>query len=328
MPGVPETMAYSGQRGVPWHGLGVSMPGLADDEQILREAGIDWQVELRPVHTTSADGRRVDVAGAKVVLRTSDNAALGVVGPSYAPIQNNELITFGALFADTTGAKWDTAGSLRGGRVVWAMFRLDATDLVLPGGDHLTSWLLLSNTHDGTASMTVSVVKVRVVCCNTHTLALRTAQSTYRIRHRGNTSGKVAAARSALKVSWQYDRALQDEVDRLLSIDVPDGRFRQIIERRLLPAPTTQQQAGPVRPRLAAARASLLTHAATTPTVDDACRQTAWGRLQATTEWVQHVRPQMGSRQVSAEQRFLSVLSGPASQLERTAHAALLTAAR
>jgi hypothetical protein len=50
--------------------------------------------------------------------------ALGVVGSGYLPLQNEEHAEFLNLLADQSGAIFDTAGSLRGGRQVFVTMRL------------------------------------------------------------------------------------------------------------------------------------------------------------------------------------------------------------
>lgn len=330
MPAAVETMAYSYRdvSDLPWHKLGEPVDGYATDEQMLTASGTDWDVQLRPVYTVDGTGNFIEIPRRKATVRVTDDTAYEVVSNDYTVFQNRELFEFGTVFSDTTGAKWETAGSLRGGRVVWAMFRLSETDLLLPGGDSIESRVLLTNTHDATAPMTISVVKVRVVCMNTLRMALNTAQSTYKIHHLGDMRGKIAEAREALGVSLAYDAAFQTEVEKLLDKTVSDDQFTRIVEHELLPATAKEKLQGRLRPSLVEARQQIAAWARSTQTVDDSYRGTAWGRLQAVTEWAQWTRPLHKSKDVSeAEQRFASVLSptGPAARIELKAHQALLS---
>ena len=330
MPAAVETMAYvkKSERDVPWHRLGTPVGDLMDDEQVLAAAGLDWEVDLRPVYTLDGEGKLIEVPGRRATVRRTDNKVLGDVGTIFHPLQNREMIEFGSVFAHTTAAKWDTAGSLNGGKNVWAMFRLDATDLVVPGGDEVWSWMLLSNSHDGNSSLTGAVVKVRVVCANTQQLALKTARRTFKIRHTPSMQGKVAQAREALELSTRYDAAFQKEVEKLLAIEVGDEKFDRMVDEVILPASTKARAAGRIRSNQAAKRDALKSWARTTETVDDSYRETGWGRLQAVTEWAQWGKSlTMDKRVERGEQEFRNVMSGPAAEIEATTHKALLALA-
>jgi len=67
-----------------------------------------------------------------------------------------------------------TAGSLRGGQVVWALAKIkESFDLF--GGDQVDAYLLFSNFHKYGHSTDVRFTPIRVVCNNTLTLSLNTA---------------------------------------------------------------------------------------------------------------------------------------------------------
>ena len=55
-----DTMAYYGDP--PWHGLGRSIPERANASQMIRAAGLDWRVEMRPIQnvSTHVGKKRVD----------------------------------------------------------------------------------------------------------------------------------------------------------------------------------------------------------------------------------------------------------------------------
>ena len=71
--------------------------------------------------------RTLPVPGAYATIRTNlftgASEPLGVVGAGYQ-LQNEEHARFLNLLADESGATFDTAGSLRGGRQVFITMRL------------------------------------------------------------------------------------------------------------------------------------------------------------------------------------------------------------
>src|SRR3990167_3227165 len=84
-----ETTFYVGQS--PWHGLGtyVGDAPIASEEAIVK-AGLDWQVDLRPVYAAVGDGQSALCGNNKAVVRATDNSVLGIVGNRYTPLQNKE----------------------------------------------------------------------------------------------------------------------------------------------------------------------------------------------------------------------------------------------
>ena len=80
--------------------------------------------------------------------------------------------------------KMDTAGSLKDGRIVWAL--ADVRDgFTLFGGDEVKGYLLFSNPHLYGKSIDIKFVLTRVVCNNTIAVALNEkGQPSVRVNHR------------------------------------------------------------------------------------------------------------------------------------------------
>lgn len=183
-----ESMMYVGK--TPWHGLGVAIP---DDKRVnIREAivaaNLDWQVELRRIYTENQEGQaKAGVLDHFAVCRTSDNAFFGIVGPDYVPLQNQDALKWFQPFLDAEEATIETAGSLKGGRQVWALAKIRAGNKDVGKEDPVAHYILLSNAHDGSVSVRVGFTPIRVVCNNTLSLAHDSkASQLLRVRH---TSG-------------------------------------------------------------------------------------------------------------------------------------------
>ena len=255
-------------RTVPWAGAGVALPTneFMDDDEVIAKGGLDWTVSLQPVKY--GDDNRI-YPGKFVVSRDTDHRPFGTVGSKFRTFQNRQLVEFGSVFADTTAAKWDTVLTARHGAHVVLAFRLDQTDLVLPNGDEMSSWMLLSNFHGGDGSLSIGIVKIRLWCTNTVNWALKNARSTYKIRHTGDLNAKIAQARQALDVSFRYDEEFQKDVAKLLDKEITDKRFANMVDKVLVPASAREIATNELRPSTVERRQSLLAHAASTPTVDD-----------------------------------------------------------
>ena len=54
-----ETMMYA--REVPWHGFGTKVEGLQTAEEALVAAGLDWEVQQRPLYYRDPTTRKGDL---------------------------------------------------------------------------------------------------------------------------------------------------------------------------------------------------------------------------------------------------------------------------
>ena len=175
-----ETMAYAGE--VPWHGLGVKVEdGLGVDEMI-KEAGLDWKVRKIPA-TAEFDGQRI-YSGHDMLVRESDGQPLDMVKENWVPVQNSEAFEFFREFCDAGDMEMHTAGSLKGGQIIWALAKVKESFDVF-GDDRVDAYMLLSSPHQYGKSMDVRFTPIRVVCNNTLTMSLaQEAKRSVRVGHR------------------------------------------------------------------------------------------------------------------------------------------------
>src|SRR4051812_9399979 len=114
MPANVQTMAYYGD--VPWHGLGTLVPRGVAAEDMIRAAGIDWRVELRPARGAKQINRRGEYSRYEVVRmpRSTEQAEvlLGVVSRRYQPLQNIDAFGFFDPIVADKKAYFETAGAL------------------------------------------------------------------------------------------------------------------------------------------------------------------------------------------------------------------------
>ena len=178
-------MAYVGD--VPWHGLGKQVIGDLTPDQMMKEAGLDWEVGKIPLYA-EIEGKKI-YSGAEALVRSSDNRILDVVSENWNPCQNREAFEFFNDFIGNGDMQMHTAGSLRGGKFVWALAKVNES-FDLFGGDKVDSYLLFSNPHQFGKSITIQFTPIRVVCMNTLSLSLTTkTDRMLRVDHRNEFDG-------------------------------------------------------------------------------------------------------------------------------------------
>lgn len=178
-------MAYAGD--LPWHGLGTRVPDDLTPEQMLEAAGLNWEVEKIEAFA-KVGGKNVSVDRSALVRKT-DNKILGVVSNDWNPVQNSEAFEFFNDFIAEGDMEMHTAGSLRGGQIVWALAKVK-DGFSLFGGDEVESYLHFTNFHQYGYSTDVRFTPIRVVCNNTLTLSLNTkVERMVKISHRREFDG-------------------------------------------------------------------------------------------------------------------------------------------
>lgn len=184
-----------------WHRLGVNVADAQKSEDAIKLANLDWTVSKEPCFA-ELDGTRIEIPDRFAVVRSDTKAALGVVGNFYEPFQNAACFEFIDGIIGDSGADFETAGAIDGGKRVWMMARLPR-EICVAGDDVVNPYVLITNSHDGTSSARVIPTTVRVVCNNTLNLALRQNDRKgegLKLWHSESLQSKLAAAKKSLGV--------------------------------------------------------------------------------------------------------------------------------
>jgi len=298
---------FSGENLTPWHGLGKIIPGLATAAEALDFAGLNWLVEKQPLYF----GESKEIySGRHAVVRMSDNKELGIVSAGYHLFQNEEAFSFFDNVVDSKEAKYTSAGSLFGGKRIFLTAKIGDTFNVA-GEDAHDQYLLITNSHDGSQALTAAVTTIRAVCNNTVTMGIKGARHKWTVRHQTSLSGKVAEARAALQMTYKYSDAFEEEVRKMMQIQVDKDKFKKIVED-LVPKSKVQH---------AKSVASLMDVYENEKTVIDAPGAgSAWGAYNAMTYFTDHVKSYHNDMS-----RFKSLAdAGFAEKLRNKAHTRLL----
>ena len=174
-----ETTASVGSS--PW-GIGEIVSNDLTPQQMMEKAGCDWRVEKVPTYA-DFNGEKIPT-GMEALVRDSDNKVLTQVGGNWEPCQNETAFEFFNEYCLEGGMEMDTAGSLKGGKMVWALAKIKESFDVLKG-DQIDSYLLFSNPHEYGKSIDIRFTPIRVSCMNTLAMALKgTAVTGAKINHR------------------------------------------------------------------------------------------------------------------------------------------------
>jgi phage/plasmid-like protein (TIGR03299 family) len=197
-----------------------------------------WNVRLEdmpiPSHLTSDKAYQYVVRTNPTTDTQTD--VLGVVGERYHVLQNEDLFSFGDNILDG-GGRWETAGSIKGGRVVFGSLALERETVLDPNGvaDKVKTYLLINTSHDGSIAIQASITPVRVVCANTLNLALNRTRKkdgvkqSFKIRHTQTANGKVQIARETLGMANKYMDEFDKMAHAMISKEISAKDFNDII---------------------------------------------------------------------------------------------------
>lgn len=218
-----------------WHRLGTVLESTFTAEEAMTHAHLGgWNVRKLPLTATQLDENGVtsiEVPGQFATVRTNPITGavepLGVVGTRYTVIQNEEHAEFLNTLVDESGAHFETAGALAGGRRTFMSMRMPQHIEI--DGDITNLYLIAVNSHDGTDAFRVFTSLIRPVCQNTVTAAIRGAKSSYSIRHTASALGRVQDVRQALGMTFKYVESFQQIAEGLYASAFSDREFEQFL---------------------------------------------------------------------------------------------------
>lgn len=294
-----ETMAWYGD--MPWHGLGTKVDKLMTADECLVAAGLDWTVTKEKIFA-QVDGKKVFIPNKFATIRSTDKRPLGVVGASYKPVQNVDALNFMDAITETGDAKYETAGSLQLGRIIWVMAKVPTSN----GVDPVENYLLATTSHDGTSPVMVTATNVRVVCNNTLNAALKGAKNKFRIRHTTNVDDKIAEARKTLADSLVFFKKMDIHYDRMKNAKFSAEDLAKAVAT-VFGAPDEDELSNRQENRLEKITDKVLDLSLNgAGTALDGVKDTAWGGYNAITEYLDHFTAIKGGKGQTADEKLLA----------------------
>jgi phage/plasmid-like protein (TIGR03299 family) len=303
-------MAYVGE--TPWHGLGQNLTKGAPIDQWRIEAGLNWNAKRAQILFTEDNIDEICnpllMKGESTILYRSDTKAqLGIVSPSYKIVQPGEVLEFFRDVVARGDMDIETAGSLDGGRKVWALAKTNQ-DFRIMGQDKVEGYLLLATSFDGTLSTRAQFTSVRVVCNNTLQMSLKGAKG-ISIPH--SSEFKADGVKIDLGILdggfKQFEEKANVLANRRLTSKESMNYIMQVLTGEVDPEKLSTRAANTVR-----AVHNLYMGRGKGATLRSA-ENTAWGALNAITEYVDHEQGR------NANNRFRSAQFGLGADLKNKA---------
>lgn len=289
----------------PWHGEGTIVQDELTSAGAIEAAGLDWSVDTKRIYT----GTGIPLNEYRAVIRSDNEAVLGVVGTRFVPLQNRRAFEFFDDLVKGGKAKYETAGALRGGKKIWILARLNSSFEVFKG-DEIRKYALLAHAHDGSLSANLLFTPKRVVCENTLNAALRgrSGSDGVSIRHTTNMESRLEDAAIQMRLIEQSYEHIQLRLDRLANIKMDTNAVKDFYDRMF-----GDEGAGGVKRQA-------LTSLFEGGVGSNYGRGTAYAMFNAVTEYTDH----MVSTRGKSSERLDSILFGPRFRMKSKAMNLLL----
>ena len=240
----------SGRKQTVWHQNETNtilQEGLLTPDEAWTNA-FSWEPVIEPVTASDGNGGRIIVPGEHHIIRDDmpmDNPlrflATGVSG-RYSVVSNLFCCQLADSLVKGGHAKIDTAGSLYGGRRVYVSAALECFENVMD--DKIGLWVLISTTHDGKSSAIAAITTIRVVCHNTLTVSLNSAQHIVKSRHNGKANAaENRLASEATRILGEASKYLSSHskvMETLAGHKITLDKANQFLTDTVIPGETTQ----------------------------------------------------------------------------------------
>lgn len=240
-------MARYTANGLPWsHGLGKDVRDCKTASEVMRKAGLDWGVKkcelvaqmpfmLHGDNTLTENDKLNggfsrggfiyrNLPEAYATYRTDKNIPLGLVKSKYEVIQNIDAFNFFDDAIGLTSCNWESAGAMGYGHKIFVTAKIVLTTEINVNGtkDPIEHYLVFSNSHDGSSSLTIMFTPVRVFCTNCLNAGLSKAESFITLRHTKSLKDRLQEGSEVLHIAYEKAKDAQQLYQALFAIKMKD----------------------------------------------------------------------------------------------------------
>ena len=210
-------------------------------DDIVKQAGLDFNVERVPLHTD--DFARLRVKGRVAHVRVDpdgERRVIGVVSDKYRMMHNVDAIAPFEYLVRQTGARVTRAGTVGHGRLSYVFAQLPRPVQIAPG-DFMRQDILWTNSYDASTPISIMMAPTRLVCRNQIVLMKHRGLG-FTIRHGANVHERTReAARVMGQMLSGYDGVTQ-RMRAMVQVPMNTERLRQYHELvTLLPDDPAEQ---------------------------------------------------------------------------------------
>lgn len=287
-----------------WHNIGKSVEECKSLEAVLTASGLDYTVEKNPVYTflDDEDKNPIEIPNRFVTVRKEDGHTYDIVSDKYEVVQNRDAFDFVNYMGKEL--QFEKAGETANG-MVYIIAKLPKVDIL---GDAFTPHVIFRNGFGGKTKIQAAICPLRIVCQNQFNFAFGNTQNTVNVRHVQNAQAKLEEAREVLKMSADYMQELSKFAEQYAGIKIAPGTLERLLDI-MFPLGNAEKVNAFKRYQFEEQKEKF--RMAYMQDDNSNFRGTAWGLINAYTDFITHKAPQ-GNTATKDEGKFMTVTFQPA----------------
>lgn len=290
-------------RAVTWANLGTDVSGSKTIDEVLSAAGLNYDVEKVEIQAVLDPSSNLvaKIPDRVATVRKDTGDVLGIVSPQYEICQNRDAFDFVDLIGADSDLRFVRAGQTAGG-LVYIIGELPKVKIL---SDEFTPHVIFQNGHNGGISLRAAIAPLRIVCQNQFNMAFKDAQNSISIRHTSQLESKLSEAQNVLRSTSIYMDEVNKFAEKYAGAKITDSVIDDIINHCFpIPVEGSTRAVSTIQARREAFRAAYNAED------NQNFRGTAWGLINAYSDYVTHFEP--GRKTESwAENRFTYVSLSP-----------------
>ena len=194
-------------------------------EEVLANAGLDFEVKKAPSGYRNHEGDFIPHKGHSITYRADTGAALGSVGSTYKVYQNIDALKVFDRLVGEGRVEYDRIGMIDGGRKMFASMKMPE-GFTVAGWDDIDQYLYMVTSHDGSTGVRYIPANVRLGCTNQFAYLdprLRQAGINPRVlssRHSRHIESRIGDAINALNVVDVLNEQFANTAGELMQIEL------------------------------------------------------------------------------------------------------------
>jgi phage/plasmid-like protein (TIGR03299 family) len=194
------------------------------EQTILQQANLNWSVKAERLITAESNLETESVA----IVRSDNNAILGVHGDGYHPLQNLEMMEILDRISGKMGLPLHKGGYFGKGEKVY--IQLKTQDLTL-GRDQVKGYLTCVNSFDGSTSLAFGHSNLTISCQNTFFANYR--EMANKVRHTQRMHERIDIICMQIEDVLRAEQKIFQNISRMTEIQI-DQKVRDMVLSKML----------------------------------------------------------------------------------------------
>ena len=284
-----------------WSAIGKSVEECKNLDAVLQASGLNYTVSKVPVYKQDDWGQFNPVPHRFLTQRDDGSKDYDIVSDRFTVIQNKDAFDFVNYMGDEL--RFQKAGETYNG-MVYIIGVLPQVSIL---GDAFTPHVIFRNGFSGNVKITAAICPLRFVCQNQFNFAFKNTRNAVTIRHMKNAEQKLAEARDVLKMSADYMARLNEMAKEYAGIKLTSGDLDRVLNQ-MFPMTNIDKMKPFQIEHLEEQRENFRRAYFADDNANH--RGTAWGLVNAYTDFITHEEPQRNTK-TKADSKFMTVTFAP-----------------